>query len=142
MNNDPCFIKQGFLFYNENTMGKIKIRPSDKAFSDYIRTRDNWTCQRCGTQYQPPTSALHCSHFMGRGKENTRFDPENADALCYGCHMYFTAHPAEHYMWQVKKKGQQTVDLIQYRSNQYKKRQDKLEVLIWKQALKDLTNLQ
>lgn len=108
-------------------------------FSEYIRTRDNWTCQRCGAYYEPPTRALHCSHFKGRGKEATRFDPDNADALCYGCHQYFTSQPDEHYAWQVKRKGQKTVDAITLRSNQYKKRDDKMEVLIWRQALKDLT---
>lgn len=121
-------------------MGKIKIRQSDKLFSEYIRTRDNWTCQRCGKQYQPPTQALHCSHFMGRGKENTRFDPLNCDALCYGCHQYFTSHPAEHYQWQVERKGQKLVDALVLRSNTYKKRQDKDECLIWREAIKDLTN--
>ena len=121
------------------SFGKMKRDPADAAFSNYIRTRDNWTCQRCGKQYKPPTSALHCSHFQGRGKENTRFDPENCDALCYGCHQYFTSHPGEHYQWQVDKKGQQAVDLIIYRSNQYKKKDRVLEKLIWTQALKDLT---
>lgn len=116
----------------------VKIDAADKAFSLYIRTRDKWTCQRCGKQYTPPTNALHCSHFMGRAKEATRFDPQNADALCYGCHQYFTSHPAEHYQWQVHKKGQQVVDLIQFRSNQYKKKDRKMEVIIWRQALKDL----
>lgn len=119
-------------------MGGVKIDAADKAFSLYIRTRDNWTCQRCGTQYTPPTSALHCSHFMGRGKENTRFDPENADAMCYGCHRYLTAHPAEHVDWQVKRKGQQAVDMIKFRSGQYKKKDRKMEVLIWRKALEDL----
>lgn len=79
---------------------------------------------------------------MGRGKENTRFDPENADALCYGCHRYFTAQPAEHYIWQVNRKGQNTVDAIVLRSNQYKKKDRKMEKLIWEQALKDLTDEQ
>lgn len=116
----------------------MTIRPSDKLFSQYIRTRDNWTCQRCGRQYEPPTSALHCSHFMGRGKEATRFDPDNCDALCYGCHQYFTSHPALHLEWQVKRKGQKMVDAIILQSNGYKKRDDKFEMLIWRQALKDL----
>lgn len=138
MESCPCRKMGAFAILS--IMGGIKIRPSDKAFSLYIRTRDGWTCQRCGHQYTPPTSALHCSHFQGRGKENTRFDPENADALCYGCHRYFTSHPGEHYEWQVKRKGQRNVDLIVLRSNQYKKRQDKDEVLIWKAALADLTN--
>jgi uncharacterized CHY-type Zn-finger protein len=83
--------------------------------------------------------ALHCSHFMGRGKEATRFDPENADALCYGCHQYFTSHPAEHYQWQIKRKGEATVNALVVRSNQYKKKDRKLEAMIWRQALKDLT---
>lgn len=119
-------------------MAKVKIRQSDKLFSQYIRTRDKWTCQRCGAYHEPPTRALHCSHFMGRGKEATRFEPMNADALCYGCHRHFTAHPAEHMAWQIKRKGQKMVDSVILQSNQYKKRDDKMEVLIWKQALKDL----
>lgn len=129
----------GFSCYDDDNMGGIKIDAADKAFSLYIRTRDNWTCKRCGTPYTPPTSALHCSHFQGRGKEATRFDPENADALCYGCHRYFTSHPGEHYNWQVKQKGQNTVDGIILRSNQYKKKDRKMEKLIWEQAVKDLT---
>lgn len=116
----------------------VKIDAADTAFSLYIRTRDNWSCQRCGKQYQPPTNALHCSHYMGRRKENTRFDPENADALCYGCHQYFTSHPALHLEWQVERKGQIVVDLIKYRSGLYKKKDRKMEVLIWRQALKDI----
>ena len=119
-------------------MGKIKIDPADRAFSLYIRTRDKWRCKRCGKQYQPPTSALHCSHFMGRGKEATRFDPNNADALCYGCHRYFTAHPALHYEWQVKEKGLDIVKELVIKSNTYKKKDRKLEKLIWEKALDEL----
>lgn len=119
-------------------MGKIKIRTSDKLFSQYIRTRDGWTCRRCKTPYTPPTQALHCSHFQGRGKEATRFEPLNADALCYGCHQYFTSHPGEHYAWQVQTKGQNIVDRIVLASNGYKKRDDKLEALLWRQELAKL----
>lgn len=120
-------------------MGAVKLRPSDIAFSQYIRTRDNWTCQKCGMYYEPPTRALHCSHFQGRGKEATRFEPLNCDALCYGCHRYFGSHPAEHYAWQVQRKGQKVVDALVLQSNSYKKRDDKMEVLIWRAALADLT---
>ena len=116
--------------------GKTTIRQSDKLFSLWVRVRDNWTCQRCGKQYTPPTKALHCSHFQGRRKENTRFEPLNADALCYGCHQHFTSQPSEHYDWQVKRKGQKMVDRIILAGNTYKKRDDKLEVMYWKQELK------
>lgn len=121
-------------------MANIKIDKADKAFSTYIRTRDNWTCQRCMKRYDPPTSALHCSHFMGRGKEATRFDELNADAICYGCHRYFTAQPAEHYQWQVKKKGQKVVDGLVLRSNQYQKKDRQMAYLYWSQRLKELQN--
>lgn len=122
-------------------MGKIKIDKADKAFSLYIRTSDGWNCKRCGTHYEPPTSALHCSHFQGRAKENTRFDENNADALCYGCHQYFTSHPAEHYMWQVKQKGQEKVDNIVLASNTYCKKDRDLWAVYWTNKLKELKNI-
>jgi hypothetical protein len=117
---------------------KIKIDRADKAFSLYIRTRDGWKCQRCLKQYEPPTSGLHCSHFQGRGKEATRFEPLNCDALCYGCHAYFTANPGEHYQWQVDKKGKKKVDWLILQSNTYKKKDRKMEEIIWKKALEVL----
>lgn len=120
-------------------MGGIKIDQADKNFSLYIRTRDNWTCQRCLKRYdENAKSALHCSHFFGRGKEATRFEPLNADALCYGCHQYFTSHPMEHYDWQVKRKGQVVVDKLRLASNGYKKKERKLEALYWRQELAKL----
>ena len=127
------------LYLTYMSFGKVKIRASDRLFSLYIRTRDNWTCQRCGAYHAPPTKALHCSHFKGRVKESTRFDPENCDALCYGCHQHFTSYPDEHYAWQVKRKGQAAVDALVLRANGYKKRDDKMEAIIWRAALKDLT---
>ena len=119
----------------------MKIDPADKAFSMYVRLKQG-KCQRCGskvglnTKGQPITHQL--SHFQGRGKENTRFDLENCDCLCGGCHMYFTAYPAEHYLWQVKTKSQQTVDLIILRSHLYCKKDRKMARMVWQQAYKDL----
>jgi hypothetical protein len=72
---------------------------------------------------------------MGRKKENTRFMPENADSLCYGCHQYFTSHPAEHYLWQISIKGQDTVDKIRLASSLYKKKDRVAEKMYWKQKL-------
>lgn len=119
--------------------GKAKIDGADKAFSLYIRTKAEWKCERCRRQYSPPTSALHCSHFVGRGKENTRFEPLNATALCFGCHQYFTSHPAEHYQWQVGRLGQDMVDRLQLAGNTYRKKDRKSEELYWKLELNKLT---
>lgn len=114
----------------------VKIDAADRYFSLWIRQRDNWTCQRCGKKYTPPTQALHCSHFKGRGKEATRFDPRNADALCYGCHSYFTSQPDEHYKWQVERKSQETIDEISLLSTKYKKKDRKTEATYWKVKLR------
>lgn len=32
---------------------------------------------------------LDCSHHHGRGNWGIRFDPLNAEALCYGCHSHY-----------------------------------------------------
>jgi len=57
-------------------MTKIKIRKADSLFSNYIRRRADWKCEACGKDYLTNKQGLHCSHYWGRGRENTRFDPE------------------------------------------------------------------
>tara|TARA_R110000868_G_scaffold195301_1_gene440963 strand:- start:1598 stop:1981 length:384 start_codon:yes stop_codon:yes gene_type:complete len=98
-------------------MGKAKIFPSDREWSKYIRTRDNWTCQRCSKQYDPPTSALHCSHFWSRGNWSVRFDEDNTEALCYGCHSYLGGNPVEFHKYYLEKLGQERFDALEQRKN-------------------------
>ena len=95
----------------------IKITSSDKLFSQYIRTRDKWTCQRCSKKYEPPTNALHCSHFHTRGKWGVRFDDENCEALCYGCHSYLGGNPIEHVEHKINKLGYAKYKKLQQRSH-------------------------
>lgn len=114
---------------------KIKIRPADKQFSDYIRSKAGWRCERCGHQFTPPTSGLHASHFWGRARENTRFDPDNLSALCYGCHSYFHAQPQEHLDWMLEKLGKKRFDQLKLRAHMYRKKDDKL-ILMWLKTLK------
>lgn len=123
------------------SFGKVTIDAADKAFSQYIRLRDGM-CLRCRIPVTVngkglPTS-LQASHFQGRRKENTRFDPDNVCALCMGCHMYFTANPAEHYQWQVDRLGQKTVDEVILKSNTYLKKDRQLQAMYWSQELKEL----
>jgi hypothetical protein len=116
----------------------MKLRAVDKLFSTYIRTRDSWTCQRCGKQYTPPTQALHCSHFFGRRKESVRFDPDNCDCHCWGCHSYFEQHPEEHRQWKLKRLGQKRFDALIIRANTAKKKDDKLTAIMLKEMIKNL----
>lgn len=95
-------------------MGGIKITPADRWFSLYIRARDNWTCQRCGRKYPPyiegadnsHLKGLHCSHCATRGSHSTRVEPDNAVALCYGCHSYLDAHYHEKEQFFIDRLGE------------------------------------
>lgn len=119
--------------------GKVKIDLADKYFSRYVRLRDG-KCLRCGSPVRLNPKGLpithQASHFQGRGKENTRFDLDNVCTLDTGCHMYFTAHPAEHTAWQVKRLGQARVDAIVLQSNMYCKKDRISEAMYWKGRLK------
>ena len=98
-------------------MGRVVVTPADSAFSKCIRQRDGWTCQRCGGQYELGTQALHCSHWHGRGSWSLRFNPDNCDAMCYGCHMHLTANPMLHRDWQIERKGEGLLQILQELSN-------------------------
>jgi nitrate/TMAO reductase-like tetraheme cytochrome c subunit len=116
----------------------IKIDKADKVFSQWIRLRDR-ECRRCHSPVRLNEKGLpishQASHFKGRRKEATRFEPLNVDTLCGGCHAYFTENPAEHEAWQVQMKGQKIVDQLILLSNTYKKKDRELEYLYWKQEL-------
>jgi len=98
-------------------MGKLKLFPSDVLFSKYIRTRDNWTCQRCSKKYTPPTAALHCSHYWSRGNWSVRFDEDNCEALCYGCHSHLGGNPILHTEHKKSKLGEKKFDELMIRRN-------------------------
>ena len=77
-------------------MGAVKIRAVDTYFSKCIRERADWKCERCGAQHKEGSQGLHCSHYWGRGNWSVRFDKDNCEALCYGCHQYMGSNPAMH----------------------------------------------
>ena len=99
----------------------------DKVFSDAVRTRDKWSCQRCNKYYPSgKRQGLHCSHFYGRAKYSTRFDFDNAEALCYGCHQYLRSHPEEHRKHKMIKIGKSTFQKLTLRSNNRASKKDLL----------------
>ena len=106
----------------------IKRWKQDVVFSNYIRERDDWTCQRCskGFEATSPSSrrGLHCSHFHGRGKWSTRFDTDNCTSLCYGCHRYLGSHPIEHTEFILKRLGKEKFNTLKERANTLKKKRD------------------
>ncbi len=113
----------------------IRIDLADKYFSLYVRYRDNWTCQRCLKPFDAGSQGLHNSHFWGRARESTRFDPLNCVAHCHGCHSFFTANPALHYEWKLKRIGQRDFDLLAIRAETRQKKDRTLAALYWKERL-------
>jgi len=98
-------------------MPYIKIKAADKWFSLCIRERACWKCERCGTYYpEDRRMGIHCSHFHGRGKWATRHDPDNCEALCYGCHSYMEQHPDIHRSRELKRLGEGLYEIVKTKS--------------------------
>jgi hypothetical protein len=120
------------------SIGKIRLDKADQIFSKYIRLRDNYTCIRC-YKFYPGGLGLQASHFHGRGKESTRFDPENLDALCAGCHQYWGSTDREAYRaFKLKQLGKAHFDALMLRANTPTKKDRKMQYLIWNEAYKQL----
>lgn len=114
----------------------VKLDAADIAFSKYVRTKANWRCVRCGRPAEG--QGLHAAHFHARRKESVRFDLENVDALCAGCHRYFTNHYTEHKAWKLQQLGEKKYDLLMLRANTRGDKNRKLEAVYWRQELKKL----
>jgi hypothetical protein len=113
-------------------MFKVKSRKADKLFSRYIRGLYNWTCQRCGTQYEPNSQGLHCSHYWSRSHESTRFDPDNCLPLCFGCHQLWghgdlKKQYENHLRNKLSDKGYAN---LERKAHTYKKKDDKV-IIEW-----------
>jgi len=91
---------------------KIKIDKRDRVFSLIIRTRDQWTCQRCFKVFPEGAQNLHCSHFWGRRHQGTRWEEKNADAHCFTCHQYFGENPEDFRAWKLRQLGQNEFDRL------------------------------
>ena len=121
-------------------MFRIKLRPTDRLFSKYIRKRDDYTCQRCRKTYEPNAKGLECSHYWGRGRENTRFDPLNCIALCTGCHRIWGHGDGrdEYRDFMLKKLGRKGFDSLDARAHTHKKRDDNLDRIAIAVLIKEL----
>ena len=103
----------------------IKRTKWDIVFSDYIRNRDNWTCQKCGKKYHEKSAGLHCSHFYGRRSWATRIEPANAMALCFGCHLHVGSFPMDHvHLWEEKFTQKETDNINKLHNQSLVKKKD------------------
>lgn len=111
----------------------IKLRPNDTKFSNYIREKAGWKCQKCGKSCKVGgewIAKLEASHYIGRRKETTRFDPDNVYSLCFTCHKrmggYTRNEDGEYDLWVKKLLGPKKYRALVIRANLPGKWDDKL----------------
>ena len=119
--------------------GRIKLRPADTLFSRYLRLKIGHceVCHRKG-EGEEGIKGLVVSHFHGRRNENTRHSEENCDITCVNCHRLFHESPAKYVAFKIKKLGEKRFKLLTLAANQYKKRDDTLILIYYKDKLKHL----
>lgn len=120
---------------------RIKIDKADETFSIYIRIRDK-RCVRCGKPGQEdsngrPILGLECSHYFGRARETTRFDPDNCDALCFGCHRYWETQNREEYRdFKIQQLGKKGFEKLRIRAEMIGKKDREAAYLYAKELLR------
>jgi len=124
-------------------MKRGKTRKTDEMFSNYIRTRDGWKCLACAKSkdYSNNRQGLHCSHYWGCGRENTRFDVENCISLCTYHHIYAWGHGDgrnEYTAFMIKRLGQEGFDKLDVRAHITKKQDDKLDKIAINELMKEV----
>lgn len=123
---------------------KIRINKADRVFSQYIRLRDG-KCLRCSSRVEFNDKRLpvshQASHYFGRNRESTRFDPDNVDTLCYGCHQFWGSDNREAYrVFKVKQLGENGFKVLTVKAEIYKKKDTEMDYIIAKELVKDLKN--
>lgn len=88
-------------------MRGVKIKTEDTLFGKVLKARQDWRCERCGAKHEPGSMGLHISHFIGRAWHTTRWDEDNVDVFCYGCHQFMETHKGDQYReWKIRKLGE------------------------------------
>lgn len=88
----------------------------DAAFSNLIRARDKWTCQKCSKQYPEQSQGLHCAHIFSRRCRSVRWDEDNAFALCFSCHLWAHGNPTLFAEWVLEKMGKRRYEALKKRA--------------------------
>lgn len=75
----------------------------EKLVKDYVKVRDNYTCQYCGEVVSG--SNCHASHVIPVSRSGyLQFEPLNMKVLCYHHHInWWHKHPIEAGQWYIDK---------------------------------------
>lgn len=93
---------------------RIKLSPLDILFSNFIRLRAMKRvggCERCLTPKVEYTQ-LQCSHYHKRRKYSVRWDEDNCNGFCFGCHQYFEENRDEYTIWMTNLLGEERMNML------------------------------
>lgn len=97
----------------------LKRSPLDAVFSDLIRESYDWTCQFSGLQFPERKGRdVHCSHFISRGYNATRWFPDNCVCLSAASHDYLGKNPDEHDAFMRRHLGDTRYEMLRERKRQ------------------------
>lgn len=127
------------------SIGKLKLRKTDRLFTQIVRRVFDYTCQRCGRKYIPGVHNLQnlgVSHYWGRSRENTRYDLDNVTLLCsLPCHRQWGGeNRAEYTEYMIARLGQEGFDRLMLKANLYCKRDDYSTELVLKDMMEKLND--
>lgn len=95
-----------------------QAKKTDKAFSDYIRKRDNWTCVICGCQDR---EILQSGHLFSRQNTSTRWDPEAVFCQCSYCNDRHEYDTLPYFTWFIQEFGKEKFQELKKKSWQIKR---------------------
>ena len=90
----------------------IKRVANDNWFSHCVRMRTNYTCESCGTEYQPNDSGCQASHYFSRSHYSTRFCGDNCFTHCTSCHFKLGSNPDDFYRFAKNKLGEGILEIL------------------------------
>ena len=82
---------------------KRKLKDTlEKLVKDFVRERDNYTCQKCSRQVEGTN--CHASHVIPVSRDGRlAFDPLNLKVLCFHCHInWWHKNPAASGPWFIE----------------------------------------
>jgi hypothetical protein len=103
-------------------------KKANKAFSDYIRARDKWTCYTCGRSVTPQTG--DAGHLISRYWAATLYDETNVHCQCKKCNMLHEVDSEPYRRRFIEDYGQAAYDMLYSKSKETVKRtaQDYIEI--------------
>jgi hypothetical protein len=122
----------------------IKRKPADILFSDHIREKAGWKCQRCKKVCKIGDTwiaRLEASHYFSRSHGGTRYDPLNVYSLCNPCHKrmggYKPSEDGEYDLWVKEMLGESGYNRLLIRAKSYHPKDDKLDLMFVKQLIQN-----